>query len=653
MATETKEVRVAHTGISIVCDKSGGGETPSVIQSMTKSVFIDGNPVTTKADKISGANIVPFPSCDVGKMCGVCVPVIASEWELTAEKTINTEKKTPLVEDSFLQCTHGGKIAFKFDPVKTVPPANKKPNIVDKAKAKINSAVNSVVKKTTETLKDVTEGMTAAFDGLKPVLENTQAANLATTLDTQVQKLNQLKKETDNTVEDLEEEITELRKKIDAKITGTTYKPPKEEVETATVINLDKDEIDLQNAEEEKRNAVLYDQATNDAIKAYEDFINAEITPTVTIREVPIPKSNTPQVTPSVSNTASGQNQVGTKNTNSKAVLTAKEHLETLANTSKTIGLDKNENAQNALRLLDTVGTVMATGVKNSAKDKAKVSVKNVRSSLNGQLQTKIDEELTELGYYEKLKKYEEESTDLQKDIDKASLTLKSVGDFGGFIDGLKNKYLGKIGAKYSGSLNKLSNNLTTLNTSMDGLSYVADGGPKGEVFTNVIREIKEEDDENDENSNLTGAGINSGTGRSDPRDDTNLEPRILRIFVADTDKKEFMESAVDIDTELYIVIQANAKANTKTVELDLADQINHYEMIDNYKENGDGIYVITNIKGASPNFENGETYVNDGLPYTGQDLISTGGNLNDKTYVKIKAITHSIEEEEENSSIV
>lgn len=651
MAKVTKEVRIAHTSVPIFCTKSVGG-APSVMKTPIKSVGISKGLASTEKDIAPSTHIVPFVGCNYMGQCLACVP--AGKWKLTAEDALNVVKRVPLVEDSEFDCTaRGGKITFNFDPVKTVPPANKKPNIVDKAKAKINSTVNTAVKKATEALQTVTEDISGAFDGLKPVLENTKAANLANTLDTQLQKLNQLKKETDNRVEELDKEITELRKKIEAKLTGKTYQPPKPEAETELVISLDKDKIDLQNAEEEKRNEALYNQSTNDAIKAYEDYINSQITPTVTVREVEVTADATNQATSAVNSPATAPNKTNVQNPNNLYVMTAKEYLEKLAKTSDTLGLKKNKDTQNALLLLDTLGTTLSSDIATNVKDRAQNIIKNGRATLNGQVQAKIDEELKELGYYEKLKKYQSESKDLQEDIDKASLGLKAIGNFGGFIDGLKNKYLGKIGAKYSESLNKLSNNLAMLNTSLDGLSYVADGFPKGEVFTNVIREIDEEDNE-DENGEGNGDGSIFGSLQN-VLNDRNKEPKILRIYAIYADDGEdynegdiITAESILPDIPVYLVIQSNGKANGKKVDLDLQDRTFHYIQDGKNKDDTDRIIENITLQGDSPDFEKGGKYDLSDPNFAINPEPIGRRKLNDKTNIKFISRLPIEEEQEE-----
>ncbi|WP_299440423.1 PAAR-like protein [uncultured Aquimarina sp.] len=654
MATETKEVRISYTSVQILCTKSVGG-APSVMSTPIKSVGISKGLASTEQDIIPSTHIVPFAGCNYMGQCLACVPT--GKWKLPAESTLNVVKRVPLVEDSEFDCTaRSGKITFNFNPVKTVPPANKKPNIVDNAKAKINSAANSVVKKTTEALKDVTEGITGAFDGLKPVLENTQAANLATSLDTQVQKLNELKKQTDSRVKDLDKEITELKKKIEAKLTGKAYTPPTNtKKETEIQVTTSKDEIDLQNAEEEKRNESLYDEGTNEAIKEYENFINSKITPTTTVREIEVEKEITSTNKDDVvENTTSLPNTTSDKENN-----TTKTYLDQLSDTSKDLGLDKNQDTQEALKLLDNMDTILINDPKGSTADQTKVIIQNERNTLNSKVQASIEEELKELGYYEKLKKYNEESNDLQKDIDKTSLTLKSIGDFGGFIDGLKNKYLGKIGAKYGESLNKLSNNLSTLNTSMDGLSYVADGFPKGEVFTNVIREIKDEDNENGDGTNNNGSGNIFGS-LDDVLNDRNTEPKILRIYAIyaqDPDEGEEYKNG-DIITVDFIppnikvdlIIQANGKADGAIVDLDLQERSFHYDPIENSGRSTvrNGLFENITLQGDSPDFKKGESYdVSDPNYALDADGNRKTETLKDKTTIKFKSRL-PIEEEQE-----
>ena len=626
MATEVKEVRIAHIGIPIVCDKATPVDSPSTIKSLTLTTFIDNNVIPTKRDKAPIANITPFPGCSLAQMCGVCMPAIAGEWLKTAEKTLNTEKEIPLVEDSELLCTNGGKITLKFKAAKVVPPANKKPNIVDQAKAKINSGVNGAITKATEALQGISEGITDAVDGIKSIVENTQIASLANSLDGQLGKINDFKKATDAKVSDIDKEINELKKKIEAKITGNAYKSPEEKK---------KDEMQLFNAEEQKRNEQLYNQATNTALQEFATYINGQITPST-------PKPSTAQSTET-------KKEKETKTTKETPKTNREKILSSITNAVKQTGLANNKEAQEAIKNLNNINTIIGNGIEKEISDRISTVIKNERTSLNSKIQARIDEELKELGYFDALQEYQKKSSELQQDIDKASLALKSVGNFGGFIDGVKNKYIGEAAAKYTTAVNKLSNNLKTLNTSLDGLSYVVDGMPKGEVWTTVIREIEDGDDEDgDGNKNGDGSNLSGNIFGSldDVLNDRNEEPRILRIYAVyalDPLEGEGYRAGDIIDVDVLLpgirvdlIIQANGKANGEVVDLNLQERSFHYDPVNNTNTNDRaGLFENITLNGASPNFDAGESYdlsdPNFAIDANG-DRIE--GALNDKTTI-------------------
>jgi len=686
MATETKEVRIVYTDpneVTISCTKAvGGKEATSVMTSPIANVQIHKGLVGTEKDITPATHIVPFAGCNYMGQCMVCVPTGTWNKNLLAEDTVNVVKRIPLVEDSEFNCTaRGGKITFNFGASKTIDSKKKKPNIVDKAKAKINNTVNSVVKNATEVIQGISEGVTGALDGLESFVEGTQVASLANALDTQVQKLNELKKQADSRVEDLDNEIKELKKKIEAKLTGKEYEPPKEEENNTTTSTAtetensdastdttDKDKdtiIDLQNAEEEKRNEELYDQATNDAILEYENYLNTQITTTPSISEsANNDASSESNVTISNNDKSTTETTIATDNNNSKSITKAEEenattqYLNELTDTANSLGLEDNQDAQEALALLNNMNTILidpAESVVNQVKDTVQIE----RNTLNNKVQAKIEEELKELGYYEKLKEYQKESKKLQDDIDKASLALKSVGDFGGFIDGLTEKYLGKAAEKYSKTLNKISNNLATLNTSLDGLSYVVDKCPKGDVVTNVVREIKESDNEDEDGGNNDGDSNSNIFGSlQDVLDDRNEEPKILRIYAVyvEDDEEGGTYKAGDIiqvnsilpDILVNLIIQSNGEANGAIVDLDLQERTFHYDTVNSVDRSNirDGLFENITLKGDSPNFEKGGSYdlsdPNYALDPDGRRILS------DKTIIEFKSRLPIEEQEEE-----
>ncbi len=269
-------------------------------------------------------------------------------------------------------------------------------------------------------------------------------------------------------------------------------------------------------------------------------------------------------------------------------------------------------------------------------------------AELNTKVQAEIDELLKEIGYAEAMQKYQQESKELQKDLDRASAVLDGLENFDSFIDGLTAKALGRFADKYKKSVASVGKNMGLLNTSMSGLSYAAAGFPAGDVVTHVEKKRDKNDDDENEDGDGAGAGTGLG-GADDPANDRNKEPKILRLYVVDENRNMIdLSETVPPETQLFLVIQANGKADGKDANIDLKEQTEYCKVIDPKYKNNEGIVFVKSIKGESPNFDIGMSYTYDNNgELIGVDSNGNNLQLQDKTYIRVKMISPENESEE------
>jgi len=283
------------------------------------------------------------------------------------------------------------------------------------------------------------------------------------------------------------------------------------------------------------------------------------------------------------------------------------------------------------------------------------------RGELNTSVQAEIDKLLKEIEYTDKLKRYKEESKDLQKDLDNAAAALDVLGDFDAFIDGIAGKHLGRLADKYKKTFDKLGKNMAQLNTSLKGMSYMAGGFKAGDVITNVP--IPKNDGENNEDGDKDGSNLagNIFGSLDDVLNDRNEEPKILRIYAVyaqdpkegeEYKKGDILETiAIPPDIRVDLIIQSNGMANGSIVDLDLQERSFHYEPLEKKSSSTrDGLFEDIVLNGASPDFENGGSY---DLTDPNYALDSEGNRtespLEDKTIIKFTSRL-PVEELEEES---
>jgi len=525
------EKRISHEGFKIKCDKCKGGKELLPMKSSTKTVTIGGKPIVTEMDKMTGANITPFSTCD-NPLITKCIP-LSEAWLDIAEPTVNTEKFIPLVEHSDFICkTGGGIVSFEPPVAQSAIMGPKKPNIVDKAKTKINGLANKAAKMA----KNVTDGITAqidtVLDGLKPIgqiFDTPEIQNMITGAKGALDRANLSKEQIDQQLASLEQKVPELKSQISSTINGIEVPS----LEDAEVFN-------LANAGMGSEEQAFVGQGIQDSINALEGHFNTEIN-TASLMNLDEDSGGGISV-PILSDKGPLENWLDQKKIEQENLenIAAAEYgnmTKQLTTINKDVSFDNGEDSKKALSLLYSLYIPSQAGptpipgngevskiLTNKAKDKAQGTIdKNVtrsKAKVNSKIQNEFDEKLQKLGYdkaQKKIDKAQAESADLQKDMDKAEKYLGRMDDFGGYIDGLKGKYIGKVAGKYDVAIAKAGQNLGLLNVSMDGMSFIADGLPPGDVVTNVKpkkeKNEKEDEDGDDENKKKDGENATAGAG--------------------------------------------------------------------------------------------------------------------------------------------
>ena len=156
--------------------------------------------------------------------------------------------------------------------------------------------------------------------------------------------------------------------------------------------------------------------------------------------------------------------------------------------TSSNTGLDVNGNSL-------IISEQATSNVPNLSLDRNNEKTQE----LNTKVQAKIDELLQEVEYLEKLQKYQQESKELQEDLDRSAAALDVLGDFGAFVDGIAAEYLGELADEYKEVMDQIGKNMSRLNDSLRGASFIAGGLKAGDVITHAPDLEKPQEEEEEE----------------------------------------------------------------------------------------------------------------------------------------------------------
>ncbi|WP_158447918.1 DUF4280 domain-containing protein [Aquimarina longa] len=505
----------------------------SNLLSKTPNVFVKKQPMATALDALP-SSITPFSG-----MCSftnkVCTPIPSGKWK-NPRKTVTTVKNEALIEQSTLQCSSGGIISIPK--LSSTPPPP--PNIIDKTQEKINTAANYAKQKadklTQATGKTIEQIANTSKEGrIAKVFKNKKLQSMASNASKAIEYTNQKKEVVDTKVENTDTRISNLRLKLKEKITGVEQELQKLKEVNATEVaaqqkSLQTSEMTIEEKKELADNNALFDNANQESINVLvTHFDTSLIAPNTSLTllsdtneqnnltsEKSILNTLNPYPTPapppvifppkkkSFLEKVLERNKAKRERDKNTASRQYDKYESQVHSLDSTINLGDKKDSLNALILLNNVAplinshsspnTIVAVspadikGLKNVAKDKIKkkitTKIADKREELDTKVQAEIDELLKETGYTEKINEYKNKSEDLQEDLDKASSVMGALGDFNGFIDGLKDKAIGKVGAKYKKSLSQFTNNMELVNASLGGLSYAASGFVAGDVVT-------------------------------------------------------------------------------------------------------------------------------------------------------------------------
>ncbi len=213
------------------------------------------------------------------------------------------------------------------------------------------------------------------------------------------------------------------------------------------------------------------------------------------------------------------------------------------------------------------------------------------RQELDTRVQAEIDELLAEVAYLERMQKYKKESAELQEDIDRSAAALDILGDFGAFIDGIAAKHLGRLADKYKQVMDQMGKNMSRLNSSLRGASYMAGGFKAGDVITHAppLDEEEEEEEKEEETSipvlppPTTSSGGGGGDGEPEEVEEEPEEKdecTLSKIIITKNSKHEYILNKNNSVTEGAhsgslpdpIVYIAGTIKNVKSLSLDFVD---------------------------------------------------------------------------------
>lgn len=513
--------------------------------STTSKVFVKKQPMATVKDNLP-TSFKPFPSCSFS-INGTCVPNPVGNWETqdVLEK-IDAQKQTPIIEGNRIKCmsTSGtlGTITIS-EKTDTPPPPE---NIVDKAQNKINSAANYVTEKITAVTKAASNAIGGIADAAKSAggfLNNESVQGAIAGASDLVDNIDRKKAEIDVTVANINIRLNNLKKELTQLITG-------EQQQLQDLMSIQGKKATAASeaeAQEIAYNQDFFNQANTESVSALMNQMQGNLNTfndsaarlnsgkdyTIEVNKgsgestrlfsgtanTITPATNTSPTLPSTSdiiqesiknNDPEGLQAATDRYNETNAIL--EEHGVTLGNPE-----DKQETIQ-SLVLLDNITEVIEgsndlSGLTNNiipyqntvinigsniANEHINNAINEERQELNTKVQGEIDELLKEIGYLEKMQEYQEESAELQEDLDRAAAALGIAGDFGAFVDGIAAEYLGELADKYEQVMNQLGENMSRLNSALDGAKYIAGGMRAGDVITHAP-DLEDEEEEEEE----------------------------------------------------------------------------------------------------------------------------------------------------------
>lgn len=641
---ETREEKLIESNRLIECTGCFGVQSAFV--STTATVYVKKQRMGTLNDVKPNTNIINFPGNCMYNMYNPCAYAPKGTWQESRE-TITTEKQQPLTEQSsYLECALGGKITFSKTSDAWDPPEN----IVDKAQSKINKAANYVTKKMTEVAQAASDAIGGIADAAKKAggfLKNENVTDALQSTSDFVDDVDSKKAGLDVSVANLDIRLNNLRKELKQLLTGQEQEL-KDLMTVEDVQQTDEGNNTSVATTEEEENSYNQEYFNEENEKAVNEFLsginddidtlndnasrldpNKDYNIIVDENSADSTRFLTDEPTPQVTENSTVSNATNESTNQTENIVDQIEAANDALSEYGVTTIDSQDEAKvrQSLAILDDLSKVISKDgiqvdkITNIPAVSETINVE--RDELNTKVQAEVNELLKEIEYVEKLKKYNEESGELQEDLDKAAATLDVLGDFNAFIDGIAANHFDKVLKKYKKTMDQLGGNMKLLNTSMGGLSYMAGGFTAGDVITNVpLKDKKDSDnDEGDEDGSGAGLAGNIFGSLQDVLNDRNEEPKILRIYAIYAQDPEEGENYKkgDIITadsilpgiKVDLIILANGKANGAIVDLDLQERSFHYDPIDSSGRatTRTGLFEKITLQGDSPNFEKGGNY--------------------------------------------
>ncbi|WP_299248351.1 hypothetical protein [uncultured Aquimarina sp.] len=441
---------------------------------------------------------------------------------------------------------------------------DKAQNKINKAANSVTKKITEVAQDASDAINDIAGGAKKVGGFLKNESIQGAVSNTSNFVDNVDRKKAELDATVGNInirLENLRKELKELitgeQQELQDLMTVQDKSAPKDDNAKTEEENAVPESNEENKAEEEKEelkyNQDFFDQANQESVNAFLNSIEEDVNTLTVSSEAGKTPRNFETITAENSSTRLFTDEppsTNTKNSNSTSgaetannIVSSKsdkENLEEILNNNEksdkdytdiansqyteantTLGnydaepLPQDEESLQALALLNRLtdpnpptdsstiilNALPASNKNNQSSNPFEARINEERTELNTKVQAEIDEVLSEIKYLERTQKYQQESKELQEDIDRSAAALDVLGDFDAFIDGIAAKHLGRLAGKYKQVMDQMGKNMSRLNDSLRGTSFMTGGFKAGDVVTHAPDLPKEKEEEKEEDT--------------------------------------------------------------------------------------------------------------------------------------------------------
>ncbi|WP_298541130.1 hypothetical protein [uncultured Aquimarina sp.] len=441
---------------------------------------------------------------------------------------------------------------------------DKAQNKINKAANSVTKKITEVAQDASDAINDIAGGAKKVGGFLKNESIQGAVSNTSNFVDNVDRKKAELDATVGNInirLENLRKELKELitgeQQELQDLMTVQDKSAPKDDNAKTEEENAVPESNEENKAEEEKEelkyNQDFFDQANQESVNAFLNSIEEDVNTLTVSSEAGKTPRNFETITAENSSTRLFTDEppsTNTKNNNSTSgaetannIVSSKsdkENLEEILNNNEksdkhytdiansqyteantTLGnydaepLPQDEESLQALALLNRLtdpnpptdsstiilNALPASNKNNQSSNPFEARINEEKTELNTKVQAEIDEVLNEIKYLERTQKYQQESKELQEDIDRSAAALDVLGDFDAFIDGIAAKHLGRLAGKYKQVMDQMGKNMSRLNDSLRGTSFMTGGFKAGDVVTHAPDLPKEKEEEKEEDT--------------------------------------------------------------------------------------------------------------------------------------------------------